>query len=65
MRLTGLLTTAALLGLAGMAGAQCFEGKYEATTAAENMTPIPTADAKDATETPILPLLQEAAKAEG
>lgn len=40
-----VLLTAALLGLAGAASAQCF-GEHKATTAQADMTPIPTAEAE-------------------
>jgi len=51
--------TAALLALAGTAGAQCF-GEHKATTAQADMTPIPTAEAEQPKD-PIL-LLQGVAK---
>lgn len=57
-----LLTTAALVGLAGVASAECSWGKYEATTAAVEEAPIPTADASSSvpeTPVPLLPLEAE------
>mgnify|MGYP001827074467 CR=1 FL=1 len=54
-----ILLTAALLGLAGAASAQCF-GEHKATTAQADMTPIPTAEAEQPKD-PIL-LLQGATK---
>ncbi|MHA3976264.1 hypothetical protein ACW9UR_01150 [Halovulum sp. GXIMD14794] len=38
--------TAALLALAGTAGAECMWGSQKATTAQADMTPIPTAEAE-------------------
>lgn len=54
MKLIGLLTTATVLGLAGMASAECNWGKAEPTTASADFTPIPTADASEATQSPAL-----------
>ena len=58
MRLTGLLTTAAVLGFAGAASAGCFGAGHETTAEAE-YTPIPTAEAEAAPELPalLLPLV--------
>ncbi|MSU88262.1 hypothetical protein GE300_01360 [Rhodobacteraceae bacterium 2CG4] len=53
------ILTAALLALAGTAGAQCF-GDHKATTAQTEMTPVPTAEAEQPTD-PLL-LLQGAGK---
>ncbi len=61
MKVTGFLTTtAAVLGLAGMASAQCMWGEAKQTTAeAEPIsTPMPTADAGAATQ-PLLLLQTE------
>ncbi|NNU81607.1 hypothetical protein HMH01_14295 [Halovulum dunhuangense] len=60
MKLTGLLTTAFVLGLAGMASAGCMD----MTTATKDMTPLPTADAGKATATPSILLPQDGAKTE-
>lgn len=61
MRLTGLLTTAALVGFAGMASAEC-SGYGHETTAEADFTPIPTAEADTAPEVPtlLLPLVDGA-----
>ena len=65
MKTTALLTAAALFGLAGMASAQCMWGSSKATTASTDMTPIPTADAGEATEAPTVLLPQTAETGEG
>lgn len=64
MKLTGLLTTALVIGFAGMASAECNWGKHD-TTAEAQSTPIPTADASDAVQTPILILPANEATEEG
>ena len=51
MKVTGLVATALLLGVAGTAGAGCV-GEPHQTTAQSTPAPIPTADAETAIETP-------------
>lgn len=64
MKMTAALTAAALLGMTGIASAAC--GAHDVSASAETMTPIPTADAQKATETPatILPLPTETGSTE-
>ncbi|MEM9779451.1 MAG: hypothetical protein AAF813_06010 [Pseudomonadota bacterium] len=65
MKLTGLLTTAMVLGFAGMAAAECNWGSHSDVAASTEYTPIPTADASDATETPVLVLPTDQVTEEG
>lgn len=64
MRLTGLLTTAALVGFAGVATAGCFGASHDATAEAE-YKPIPTAEAEAAPVVPTLLPLAEGETEEG
>ncbi|MEM9231515.1 MAG: hypothetical protein AAGB10_18115 [Pseudomonadota bacterium] len=65
MKLTGLLTTALVIGFAGMAAAECNWGSYSDVTASAEYTPIPTADASDAVDTPVLILPADQTTEEG
>ncbi len=63
MKSIGILTAVAVVGLAGMASAQCSGWGHEATTAEMNYTPTPTAEV-DNTEKDLL-LLPKAAEDAG
>ena len=65
MELTGLLTTAMVLGFAGMAAAECNWGSHSDVAASTEYTPIPTADDSDATEQQVLDMTTDQVTEEG
>lgn len=63
MTRTGILTATFLIAFAGTASAQWVCGE-KGTTAGADMTPIPTAEAETAPQTPILILPEETKETE-